>query len=227
MPAKAVLVEGLPGSGKSTSWRNMPPEQCMVITPNGKDMPFLGSRRKYTKLDPATGSGNVITTNELTTLKGWLEWINSATHIKYVLIDDFTHFFSARVISSAFIADEGYSKWNKFGSDIQTNVFNVLPTLRDDLTVVFMHHVQFSEKEGKYVFQTSGKLLDNTIMPVSHFTYVFHTRILLEDNKKRYVLVTNDDGTREAKTPMGCFPEEYVDNDLFEVLRRINEYENA
>ena len=86
--AKAILLEGLSGTGKSTSWRNIPPEQAMVIRPNTKDLPFPGSKAKYKALDSKTGIGNVITTSSLNEIPQWLKWINQAKHIKYVLIDD-------------------------------------------------------------------------------------------------------------------------------------------
>ena len=222
--ARAILVEGMSGTGKSTSWMNIPHEQAIIITPNGKRMPFPGATTKYTPFDPATGKGNVITTPNLTDIQAQLKGINTATHIKYVLIDDFTHYFNARMMSKTFVADTGFTKWNKFGSDVFGAVFELLPVLREDLTLVINHHVSLNEV-GRYTFKSSGKLLENTIDPVSYFTYVFHTTILLEDNVRKYYFLTNDDGIREAKTPMGCFPELYIPNDIFAAIQRIEKYE--
>ena len=222
--ARAILVEGLSGTGKSTSWRNIPSEQAIVITPNGKRLPFAGAVKNYTPFDASTGKGNVITTANLNDIAVQLRGINSAPHIKYVLIDDYTHYFNARIMSKSFINDTGFAKWNKFGADVFGSFLELLPTLREDLTIVVMHHVSRDET-GRYTFKTSGKLLDNTIDPVSYFTYVLHTLVVRRDNLIEYNFITNDDGLHEAKTPMGCFPDLYIPNDIYEVIKQIEKYE--
>ena len=228
--ARAILVQGLSGTGKSTAWRNIPAEQAMIITPNGKRLPFPGASKKYVPLDSATGKGNVITTKNLTDIPQWLKWINQAAHIKYVLIDDYTHYFNARIMSKDFLAQNSgnaaFQKWNVFGSDVFNSIFGVIPDLREDLTIVVNHHVSLNDA-GKYTFKTSGKLLENTIDPVSYFTYVFHSRILKAENGMEYKFQTNDDTMHECKTPMGCFSEQYIDNDIYEAIKRIDAYERG
>lgn len=227
--ARAILVQGMSGTGKSTAWRNIPAEQSMIITPNGKRLPFPGASKKYVALDNATGKGNVITTSKLTEIPQWLQWINKAPHIKYVLLDDWTHFFSARIMSKDFLnqntGNAAFAKWNVFGSDVFNSVFAQLTSLRDDLTLVINHHVSLNEM-GKYTFKSSGKLLENTIDPVSFFTYVFHSRVIKTDKGMEYKLQTNDDGIHESKTPMGCFTELLVDNDMKAIIDRIQQYED-
>ena len=227
--AKAVLVEGLSGTGKSTAWRNIPAEQAMVIRPNTKDLPFAGHKKKYKPLDTKTGVGNIITTNNLLDIPAWLKWINQAAHIKYVLIDDNTHFMTARTTSKDFInqnsGNAAFAKWNIFGADVYTAMFSELANLREDLTIVFNHHTSLNEL-GEYTFKTQGKLLDNVIDPVSYFTYVFHTRVFkTEGGGKEYKFQTNRDGIYEAKTPMGCFEDLYIDNDMYAALQQIEKYE--
>ena len=226
--AKAILVEGLSGTGKSTAWRNVPHEQAMVIRPNTKDLPFPGSKKKYKQLDPKTGVGNIITTSNLTEIPQWLKWINQAKHIKYVLTDDFTHYMSARTMSKDFInqnsGNAAFAKWNVFGSDVYAAMFSELPNLREDLTIVFNHHVSLNEL-GEYTFKSQGKLLENIVDPVSYFTYVFHTRVFKTDSGREYKFQTNRDGIYEAKTPMGCFEDLYIDNDMYAALQQIEKYE--
>ena len=227
--ARAILVEGLSGTGKSTSWENVPSDKAMVIRPNSKDLPFPGSKRKYREVDKTTGTGNVITTNQLLEIPTWLKWINSAPHIKYVLVDDNTHFMTARTTSREFInqntGNAAFAKWNIFGADVYTSMFAELPNLREELTIVFNHHTSLNEL-GEYSFKTQGKLLDNVIDPVSYFTYVFHTRILTDANGiKQYMFQTNRDGIYEAKTPKGCFTDLYIPNDIYAAIQQIEKYE--
>lgn len=228
--ARAILVQGMSGTGKSTAWRNIPAEQSMIITPNGKRLPFPGASKKYIPLDNSTGKGNVITTNMLTEIPKWLKWINQAKHIKYVLLDDFTHYFSARIMSKDFLSQNSgnaaFAKWNVFGSDVFNSIFAQLPILREDLTLVINHHVSLNDM-GKYTFKSAGKLLENTIDPVSFFTYVLHSRIIKTETGMEYKLQTNDDGVYECKTPMGCFEELLIDNDMKEVIDVISKYESG
>ena len=226
--ARAILVEGLSGTGKSTSWENIPFAQAMVINPNGKRLPFKGANSKYVPLDTQTGKGNVISINKLTEVPNWLKWINSAPHIKYILIDDFTHFFNARILSKEFInqnaGNAAFAKWNVFGSDVYSAMFSEIPNLREDLTIVFNHHTSLNDM-GEYTFKSSGKLLENTIDPVSYFTYVFHTRVFKKDSGIEYKFQTNRDGIYEAKTPRGCFEELFIDNDIYAAIQQIEKYE--
>ena len=45
--ASIILVEGKSGTGKSTSLETLPPESTILCTPNGKPLPFRGSRSMY------------------------------------------------------------------------------------------------------------------------------------------------------------------------------------
>lgn len=57
------------------------------------------------------------------------------------------------------------------------------------------------------------------------FTYVLFTSNKVNDEGiMEYKFITNTDGTNTAKTPMGCFDELSIDNDLQLVFDRIDEY---
>lgn len=59
------------------------------------------------------------------------------------------------------------------------------------------------------------------------FTYVLFTaRVKDDDGVIHYKFVTQSDGTTTAKTPMGCFSEFYIDNDLQQVFEKIDIYNN-
>jgi hypothetical protein len=70
-------------------------------------------------------------------------------------------------------------------------------------------------------------MIDNVITLEGLFTYVFFTTVQKDENDKpTYKFITNSDGTCTAKSPIGMFPELYIDNDLKLVIDRINEYNN-
>lgn len=228
--ARAILVEGLSGTGKSTALRNLPPKQTLLITPNGKQLPFPGARKNYVPVDPATGQGNVFVTDQLNDIRGHLQWADKVTKFKYVVIDDLSHFFSARIMDPDFIAKSSggaaFAKWNVFGSDVFNAMFATFPSLREDMTIIVNQHTSLDDM-GQYTFKSPGKLLTNVIDPVSYFTYVIHSMLTKGDNGMKYQFIVNNDGVHEAKTPMGCMPEMYMDNDIFAVIQYIEKYENG
>ena len=222
MGARNILVEGPSGTGKSTAWENIPSDKAFIITPNAKPLPFRGSAKKYN-----TANKNILITNKLTDIPAVLLQINKQEHIKYVLIDDFTHYQNARMMQDAFISNKGYEKWNIFGKDIFNSITGTTESLRDDLTIVYNSHVELNN-DNQYVFKSSGKLLEGTIDPVSYFTYVLHTDIISKsEGKVEYTFLTNSDGSKQAKTPRGCFKDLHIPNDIMSAINTIEEYEKG
>jgi len=219
MSATMILVQGISGSGKSTSWENIPHEEAYIITPNSKPLPFRGSAKKYNETNK-----NIKVTNQFTDVPKILKAISdSLPNVKYVLIDDYTHFQNARMMSDSFVANKGFDKWNIFGKDIFNTLTGVTETLRDDLFIVYNSHVEQKEN-GDVSFKSSGKLLENTIDPVSYFTYVFHTDVQTKADKVEYRFLTNNNGSKQAKTPKGMYSELYIPNDMMEVIKTIKAY---
>jgi len=70
------------------------------------------------------------------------------------------------------------------------------------------------------------KLLDNAISIEGLFTYVFFTKIVREEDSDKvgYYFETQNDGTTTAKTPMDCFKDQLIPNDLQFVVDAINAY---
>lgn len=99
--------------------------------------------------------------------------------------------------------------------------------MREDLKVCVIAH---SENVGdglnpSYKIKTLGRMIDNMITVEGLFTYVFFT-VLVKDpeGKIEYKFITQSDGTTTAKTPMGCFEDFMIDNDLKYVIDKIDKY---
>ncbi|MDO7847675.1 AAA family ATPase [Hymenobacter sp. M29] len=220
MPATKILIEGPSGTGKSTSLRNLPSEQTFIISPNDKPLPFQGSAKKYVK------GKNLIVTEKVTDIPAALKHISDKLPaVKYAVIEDSTHFQNARMMSDAFTSDKGFAKWGVFGKDIYQALANT-QGLRDDLFVVVLSHVQTNDV-GESVFKTSGKLLDQTVDIPSYFTYILHTEVVRKDDKVAYSFLTNSDGNKQAKTPMGLYDTLLIPNDLMEVITKIKAYQEG
>ncbi|MGV8961920.1 MAG: hypothetical protein ACOH2V_00885 [Candidatus Saccharimonadaceae bacterium] len=70
-------------------------------------------------------------------------------------------------------------------------------------------------------------MIDNMITVEGLFTYVLFTALIKdEDGVQHYKFMTQANGTTTAKTPMGCFDELYIDNDLQYVFTAIDKYNN-
>lgn len=230
--AKAILVIGDMGTGKSTALRNLPSDETIIITPNSKDLPWEGGMKDFNEK-----KGNLISCLKIKKAvladpkeaNGVLENLalaNRDPKIKYVVLEDLTHFMNDRMLDDKFVANQDWSKWNRFGADMFAITTKHIQSMRDDLTVIIIGHTE-TKDNGVMGLQTAGKLLDNTVKLPSYFTYVFHSRVFSANNVLSYKFQTHNDGKYLAKTPMGMFKDDYVDNDIRAIIARIDEYRNG
>jgi len=222
MPATQILVIGEQGTGKSTAWETMDPSSTIIISPNSKPFPWEGSAAQY-----IVGK-NRLQTKKLTDIPATLEEINSKMlHVKTVLIEDITHFYTARITSKEFMArssgNDAFARWNEFAADV-ARIINLGETFRDDLTIVFNGHTEMHDT-GIIGMLSPGKLLDKDIKPPSFFTYVLHSLFVKDEKNSVYRFLTNKNGTHDAKTPKGCFKDLLIPNDMNAVITRIREYQ--
>jgi hypothetical protein len=93
--------------------------------------------------------------------------------------------------------------------------------MRDGVTVIFTAHTQTDHDDNGYMFtriKTSGRKLDKIVLE-SKFPVVLHAKTI--DGK--HVFETQADFST-AKTPLGAFEDKYIDNDIVEVLKVLEEY---
>lgn len=221
MAAEVILYIGDSGSGKSTSLRNLNPKETVIITPNSKSLPFpRGHEYK--------SGTNLIQTSELDDIAGAITHISSnMPDIKQVILEDYTHYFNARIFSPKFMArtngGEAFQRWNDFGASVFQSIIAKQSVWRSDLLIVVLHHVELKET-GTIGFKSSGKLLDNTIVVPSYVNYCLHGYVLTtESGEVQYKILTSTDGVRDAKTPFGLF-EKILPNDLAPILFKIRDF---
>jgi ABC-type dipeptide/oligopeptide/nickel transport system ATPase component len=231
MSAILGAIVGESGTGKSTSIRTLNPEETFIINVTGKALPFKGFKRRYKNLkqDPKTKKfeGNLYHTDNVTQILKILKIVDKTMpNIKQVLIEDSQYLMAFEAMERA--EETGYSKF----TEIAQHFYSVLKeaiNMRDDLKIFILTH---SENVGdslnpSYKIKTIGKMIDSMITLEGLFTYVFFTtRIKDENDELQYKFITNSDGTNTAKTPMGCFSEKFVDNDLQQIFNTIDKYNN-
>lgn len=214
--ANIICVMGESGSGKTSSMRNLDPATTYYIDCDKKGLSWRGWRQQYN-----ADAKNYTRTDEQQYVLRLLHAINdkeSTRHIKTVVVD---------TVNGIMVADEmrrskekGYDKW----LDLAVAIYDIIDyalTMRDDLTVIFVAHTQTDHDENGYMFtriKTSGKKLDKITLE-SKFPVVLLAKVI--DGKHVFETKAN---FSTAKTPMGAFEEQYIDNDIAEVLKVLAEY---
>lgn len=212
--AKVICVAGESGSGKTTSLRNLDPKKTYIIDSDRKGLSWKGWRTQYNKENK-----NYTSTSNIPQIMGILKGISDkAPHIMVVVID---------TINSIMVDDEmarmkekGFDKWQ----DMAQNVWELISNahlLRDDLTIIFTAHTQTERDESGFLFtriKTSGKKLDKICLE-SKFTTV----LIAKSIDGRHIFETKARNST-AKSPMGCFEEFEIDNDIVTVLEKLSDY---
>ena len=212
--AKVICVMGESGSGKTTSCRNLPPDETYYIDCDGKGLSWKGWRDQFN-----SQKKNYKRTDDPDIVKKLLDGINEkCPQVRYVVVD---------TINGIMIGDEmrrmgekGYDKWK----DLAASVFAIINDAngyRDDLTVIFLAHSETDRDDDGYSMtriKTNGKKL-NKIVLESKFTTV----LLAKCVSGSYVFETRANNST-AKTPMGAFESETIPNDIMSVIDALKDY---
>jgi len=217
--SNSILILGESGTGKSTSIRNLPCQETLIINVIGKPLPFRGSKKKYSNLSPDGLTGNYYSTDNSSSILRLIKLVNEKRlDIKYLVIDDFGYTFMNSFMRKA--NEKGYQKFTDIGVNA-FHVFEAISLLRDDLFCFVMMHTEI-DTHGTYKPKTIGKMIDQNVTIEGKFTYVFHSLVI----DGEYKFLTNNDGVHMAKSSMGMFDTLHIDNDLNEIIHKINNYDN-
>lgn len=206
--AKATLIMGRSGSGKSASLRNIK-ETTFVINVNKKPLPFKNNDNL-----------KVMNCNEQLKIKSSLKAAYEKG-IKVAVIDDAGYLMTDKFMNGHRQA-KGNSQFDLY-NEIADNFYSLIKFITDELPEDMIVYVTMHEEMNDMGYskpKTIGKLLDDKVCIEGMFTIVLHAMKL--DGK--YVFATNTDGLDVTKSPIGMFDETYVDNDLQFVTDKIREY---
>jgi len=119
--------------------------------------------------------------------------------------------------------EKGFDKWQDMAQSVW-GLVSEAHLFRDDLTIVFMAHTQTERDDNGFTFtriKTSGKKLDKIVLE-SKFTTVLIAKCV----NGKHIFETQSKAST-AKSPLGAFNEFEIDNDLDNVIKILEEYENA
>ena len=202
--ATAVLIMGESGSGKSASLRNFAPNEISVFNVTSKPLPFKQGKTKLPKIDNATYAD----------IANALANPNKRAYV----IDDAGYLLSFEMFKRA--NETGYSKF----TDMAKNFFDMLDfintKLPNDIIVYITMHTEDDPEMHRVKVKTIGKMLDQNLKIEGLFSIVLRA-VQTEDG---YKFVTRDDMVSTAKSPIGMWEEDMIDNDLKAVDTTIREY---
>ena len=214
--SRVIGIMGESGSGKTTSMRNLDPKTTFYIDCDKKGLSWKGWRDQY-----SFEKGNYMCTDLYQTVENLLKKINEdekCKHFKTVVIDTLNGLMVADEVRR--MKEKGYDKWQ----DLAQCVWELLDSLyglRDDLTVIVLCHSQTQKEDDGYTFtriKTSGKKLDKLSVETKLTTVLYATA-----NDGKYVFQTHANNST-AKTPLGAFAEDEIENDITKVLEVLKDY---
>ena len=206
MSSIPVLVIGKSGSGHSASLRNLNPDKVGLINVLGKPLPFKGANKfKSVQTDDYL--------KIMTVLK-------KATS-DIIIIDDATYLMTNQFMRGHASAGGGngvFSLYNQIGDNFW-NLIEEARVLPGDKRIYFMMHEEVDDF-GNVKPKTIGKMVSEKVCVEGMFSICLRCMI---DNG-RHVFRTQSDGLDVAKTPIGMFDSDTIDNDLALVDKAICEY---
>lgn len=204
----ATMILGQSGTGKSTSLRNMPPAETLLIQVIPKPLPF---RNKEWKLVSKDG-GNIIVAGRADKI---IEAMRK-TQRQVIVVDDLQYLLATEFMERAH--ETGYSKFTEMARHYY-DVLTAAMSLDASKRVYLLSHTDVSES-GQIKAKTIGKLLDEKITVEGLVTIVLRTHVI----NGQYVFSTRNNGSDTVKSPLGLFEDEHIDNDLMAVDQAIASY---
>lgn len=202
--AQVVLLYGPSGSGKTASLRNFAHDELALINVNKKPLPFKG------KFDSTLATTNY----------DQVEKAIFSTQKKTIVIDD-----AGYLITDQYMTKQGQEKNNPFSlfADMAENYYKLIKfsieKVADDKIVYIVMHEDVNEL-GDSKPKTIGKMLDEKVCIEGLVTVVLRS----ERKDGKYIFHTQTNGFDKAKSPLGMFEEEEIENDLKKIDGIIRDY---
>jgi hypothetical protein len=215
--AQNILILGNSGAGKTTSLRNLNPAETLIINSDKKSLSWRGWKKKYN-----AENKNYIVCSDAHKIQGYLRHVNEKMpNIKVVVIDTLNGIMLDMEMAER--KANTFDQWRDLATSIY-GICDMIGTLRDDLTVICTAHAQTEMTDGGYMFthmKTSGRKLEKIVVE-SKFTTV----LIAKANEGKYVFEVHAKNST-AKTPLGLFEEDEIENDIAVVLQKLREYEEG
>ena len=212
----ATLILGESGTGKSTSLRNLNPDDILLIQAVRKPLPFRSTGWK--PVIKGEG-GSVYSTDESSHIVAAMR----RTTKPIIIIDDFQYVLANEFMRRVTDVESGNAAFAKY-NEIARHAWDVLmqaSTLEDHKRVYILSHTS-TDDFGKTKIKTIGKLLDEKIVLEGLVTIVLRTVVA----NGKYLFSTKNSGADTVKSPIDLFADDQIENDLKQVDSAICAYYN-
>lgn len=220
--AQLVFVVAGSGMGKSTSLRNLNPDETIIGNSDQKALPF----RKFSEMYNVE-KGNYYKTSNVPEIITMLKKAHTNPKIKRAIVDTWSRTMTDGVMSESFRNEKGFDKWTRFAAQHYDLINIINEKMRDDIIVYLFahpetHYDDFGTASQKIAVQ--GKSLERFV-PESFSSIVLYCEVLKTPGEpNRHVFRTKTNGNDTCKTPIDMFEEEYIENDLVIVDHAIRDY---
>lgn len=210
-----IFICGPTGSGKSSSLRNLEPEQTIIISTEQEPLPF----------DNASEFKKQV---QVSNFKRFQKTFDKAlkSDAEIIVVDSFTSLAEFVYKHAVEIGEDGFDLWGAYKQLLHDTLIKAKTV---DKYVVFMGIDDVTLDIEQRVIRTvsvqgslKGKVSKEFVIVL--WTKVLPPDIKTDSDKPRYVFVTNSDGTNQAKSPMKMFKNLHIDNDLNAVIQRTKTY---
>lgn len=196
--ARLIFVLGQPGTGKSSSLRDLKKEEVAYITVTGKELPF----KSNIKPTPVKHMSDV-------------QKMVIAAKKPIVVIDDVNYLFTKEV----FGADPKADKWDVFDK-ISKDFYNIVQAiLNKDTDQNFYLFGHLEPETSTLALKTLGQATRKNNNPEGWTNIVFESTVELDE----FVFKVKTDGSG-VKSPMDMFDAPTMSNDLKVINEKINKY---
>ena len=226
-----VTLAGFSNSGKSTSLKYLNPSETFIISCTNKQLQIPGFRKKYPKVEIKDGKlvGNWYVNSNYTQIEKILDLISiKRDDIKVVVIDDANYLLSNETFAN--VSVKGYEKFSVMAKNYY-DLIQHCQTVRDDLTVVFVTHIENfgTDMDPEYRMWTTGKMLTSQINLDGLFSYIIYSERYIDDvdGDVHYRFNTRTDGNDTCRSVEGCFEDKYIEPNMKLVLDTITAFENG
>ena len=223
-----IGLAGNSNSGKSTSLKYLDPSETFIISCTNKQLQIPGFRKKYKKVVIEDGKlvGNWYVNTNYSSINKILKIIDTKrTDIKTLVIDDANYLLSKETFDDALT--KGYEKFTIQAKNY-VDLIDTLQNLRDDLTVVFISHLENfgTDVDPEYRLWTTGKMLTAKTNLDGLFSYLIYAEKYEEDDEVKYRFRTKGNINDTCRSVEGCFASKYIEPNMQIVIDTINKFEN-
>ena len=197
--ARLIFVLGQPGTGKSTSLRNLKKEEIGYISVTGKELPFK------TDIKPVVAR----TAKEVSAL------VNKSSK-QILVIDDVNYLFTFQVFGRSQEKDQ-FQVFRDIGNDFYKLV-EAITNKDTDQNIYLFGHIELNDK-NLVQLKTAGRTIRDNIAPEGLTNIVFEA----VNDLGEFVFRVKSDGSG-VKSPMDMFETETIPNDLKIINDKINAY---